>query len=357
MMNIDVKQLMQEKGSSGLGNLGMTCYVNTAIQCLGFCHDFLDLILNKTNVLCKATPLTDELQEVYKELWVNGNAIAPYKFLRVLQSALGNSMNVIDQNDICEFLMLYLDKLNADMSVELIIDDDTLNELRKKASAFGNEKFVNLVYSMDVAWLNNCKKEHSPIIDLFYGQQVSQIICGNCKYIHHNYEAFSTLSLPIPSAKRDNEQGTPNTPSMYDACDVLFKNECLNKTEKEWRCDKCNTSVKSSKCTRLWKLPKILIVTLKRFDYSLTKNTLPLIVPQDLNMKKYKIFKDTYQQYRLTSICVHYGSANSGHYVALCRHPTGNWVFIDDQNMRKAHDREVEHAKNNGYVYCFEACK
>lgn len=349
MANIDVRQLMSEKISMGLRNLGMTCYVNTAIQCLGYCHDFLDLILNKTNVHCKSTPLTDELQEVYKELWVDGNAIAPYKFLRALQGSLGNSMNVIQQNDICEFLMLYLDKLNSDMSIELIIDDDTLLELKRKALMFNNEKFANLVYSMDVAWLNNCKKEISPIIDIFYGQQVSQIICGNCKHIHHNYEVFSSLSVPIPP-KQDVA-----TASIYDACDLLFKNETLNEKEKEWKCDKCNTFTKSSKCTRLWKLPKILIITLKRFDYTLKKNKTQLNIPLMLDMKKYKIFKDTYHEYKLTSICYHSGNANSGHYVAYCRHPTDNWVFIDDQSIKKANKDEVEHAKNNGYVYFFEA--
>lgn len=354
MAKVDVKQLMLEKNSSGLGNLGMTCYANTAVQCLGYCHDFLDLLLNKTNVIRKTTPLVDELQDVYKELWVNGNAIAPYKYMRALQSALGNSMNVLEQNDICEFIMLYLDKLNADMSVEIIVDEDTLQEFKKKASVFNNDKFANLVYSMEVAWLNNCKKEYSPIIDLFYGQQVSQIICGNCKHIHHNYEVFSSLSIPILPKEVTNDNLSS---SVYDALDVLFKNEILNTNDKEWTCDRCNRSAKSSKCTRLWKLPKVLILTIKRFDYTLKKNTTPLHVPDELNMKKYKIFKDTLTEYKLTSICFHYGSANSGHYIALCRHPNSDWMFIDDQHVRKARHEEKEHAKNCGYVYFFEAVR
>jgi ubiquitin carboxyl-terminal hydrolase 8 len=346
---MDIKRLMLEKNSSGLGNIGSTCYVNTAIQCLGYCHDFLELILTKKNIACKSTPLMNELQDVYRELWVNGNAIAPYKFMRALQSALGSLINVVEQNDICEFLTLYLDKLNADMSVEVIVDDDTLQELKRKADIFQNEKFANLVYSMDVAWLNTTRKEYSPIIDLFYGQQVSQIICGNCKYIHHNYEVYSSLCVPIPSNTENNEQ------TIYNAFDIMFKNEHLNADDKEWTCDKCNAHVKSLKCTRLWKLPKILIVTIKRFDHTLKKNVKPVKVPDKLSMKKYKIYKDTYEEYKLTSICLHQGSANYGHYVALCRHPTNNWVVIDDQSIRKATDDQVNHAKDNGYVYIFEA--
>lgn len=346
----DVEQLMQEKNSKGLANLGMTCYVNTAIQCLGYCKAFLDLVLNKTNVLAKSTPLTDELHDVYRELWVNGNAIAPYKFLHALQTALGNSLRIVEQNDICEFLMLYLDKLNIDMSVEVIVDEETVNDMKIKASKFGNEQFANLVYSMDVAWLNHCKKEYSPIVDLFHGQQVSQIICGKCRHIHHNYEVFSALSVPIPSMEGDI------VPTLYDACDVLFKNEFLNTTEREWKCDKCDTCVKSSKCTRLWKLPKILIVSIKRFDYTLKKNTNVMQVPSTINMKKYRLQKDTYQEYKITSICFHGGSATSGHYVAICRHATGKWLFIDDQHVRTASDHEVQYARNNGYVYFFEAC-
>lgn len=347
---VDVRQLMLEKHCCGLKNLGMTCYINTAIQCLGYCCEFLELILNKKNVVCKSTPLTNELQEVYKELWVNGNAIAPYKFLRTLQSTLKKSMIVLQQNDICEFLMLYLDKLNVDMSVEIIIDDDALKEMKRTSSVYSNEKFANLVYSMDVAWFNSCKKEYSPIIDLFYGQQVTQIICGNCKHIHHNYEVFSSLSLPLPS------RNTNETASLYDSCDILFQNEYLNTDEKEWKCDKCKATVKSSKCTRLWKLPKILIITIKRFDHTLKKNNTPLKAPTTLDMKKFRLSQNTCDTYKLSSICFHYGSANSGHYVALCRHPTNKWFFADDQLVRQAEPHEISHAKDNGYVYFYEAC-
>jgi ubiquitin C-terminal hydrolase len=306
--------------------------------------------LNKKNIVSKSTPLTDELQSIYKELWVNGNAIAPYKFLRTLQSALKNSINILEQNDICEFLILYLDKLNQDMSVEIIVDDHILAEMKQKALVYNNEQFSGLVYSMDLAWLNSCKKEYSPVIDLFYGQQVTQIICGNCKYIHHNYEIFSSLSLPLPC------KNTDEIPTLYDACNILFQNEYLNTHEKEWKCDKCNHEVKSSKCTRLWKLPKILIVTIKRFDHTLRKSNSPLKVPTKLDMKRYKLFKDTYRNYKLASICFHYGSANSGHYVALCRHPTNKWFLADDQLIRQAEETEVKHAKNNGYIYFYEAC-
>ena len=355
MAETDIPQLLSEQTTSGLGNLGMTCYVNTALQCLGHCQDFLDLILNKRNVIKNSTPLANELQEIYKELWVNRNAIAPYKFLKALQDVLGNSMNVIEQNDICEFLMLYLDKLNNDLSVEIIVDDEYYMDLKRRASKYPNEKFANLVYSMDVAWINYCKKEYSPIIDLLYGQQVSQIICGNCKYIHHNYEAYNTLSLPIPTyTETTNTNNDNQEPTIYDSLNILFKTECLNQNEKEWKCDQCTASAKSSKCTRLWKLPKLLIMTIKRFDHTLRKNTSALNVPETLNMRRYKIFKDTYEDYQLKSICFHYGSANSGHYVAFCKHVTKGWQIIDDEHIKAATDQEVDYAKRYGYIYMFE---
>lgn len=345
---MDVMQLMSLKNTSGLGNAGATCYINTIVQCLGYLPDFLQLTLKKEGINKQSTPLLDELHEVYKELWIENKAIMPYKFLNTLQKHFGGLLNLAEQNDIMEFLMLYLDKLNTDIGVELIIDEEDIEKLRQKSQTYMNVKYRNLVFSMDQEWLNTVRKEYSPIMDIFYGQNVSQITCGHCKYIHHNYEAFNCISLPIP--KHDK----PLT--IYDVIDEYFTKEHLNAISKEWTCDKCQNSVASAKCLKLWRMPKVLVINLKRFDHTLRKNNAPVKMPHDIDLSKHVICDKSFVEYQLISVGHHLGSSNSGHYVALCRHPTNEWYVIDDEKVKKTSNyNEIQQGCDYGYVFFYTA--
>jgi len=343
---ITVYDIINKSNTSGLANNGATCYVNTALQCLGFCSHFLKYILagqsKKNN-----TPLTDELREVYLQLWVHRNAIAPHKFLRSLQGALSDIINVFEQNDITEFLMLYVDKLNTDLSVEVMVDQDDLLELKKKVFAEhkGNKALQKLVYDMDVAWLNTIKKEYSPIMDLFYGQLISQIICGNCQHIHHNYEVYSSLPLPLIDTKE------PQT--HQELLQAYFSREYINTESKEWTCDKCKQSAKSPKCLKLYRNPMVLIATLKRFDVHLRKSGAKVSMPLELDVSKY-CMRDDSCNYKLSAVAHHQGGMGSGHYNCICRHNNGTWMAIDDILVREAAKDEVEHVLNHGYVYFYE---
>jgi ubiquitin C-terminal hydrolase len=332
--------------TSGLMNSGSTCYVNTAIQCLGFCSHFLKLVLVGQHSK-KTTPLMDELKEVYYQLWVNRNGIAPHKYLRSLNSVLHNMINVFEQNDITEFLMLYIDKLNTDLGVEVIVDNDDMNEIKRGIvhSFKDNKPFQKLMYDMELAWINTIKKECSPIMDMFYGQMVSQIVCGNCNHIHHNYEVYSTIALPLIKKKSDI--------NSEDLLQAYFSREYINKENKEWTCDKCKASMKSAKCLKLWRHPMVLIVTLKRFDVNLKKSNVKVSMPTELDLSNYSL-RDEQIKYRLCAIANHQGGMGSGHYNCICRHKNGKWIAIDDMLVRPAKEEETNYVINHGYVYFYE---
>lgn len=348
METITVDDIILKSNTSGLGNIGATCYVNTAIQCLGYCTEFFKFIIAGSRVKAD-TPLTNELKDVYIALWVKRNAIAPHKFLRSLHTSLGQYITIQDQNDITEFLMLYLDKLNTDMGIELLIDEEDIKKARKHTMRLYEDKmYANLTADMEVGWLNAVKKEYSPIMDLFYGQLVSQIVCGHCNHIHHNYETYCNLSLSIKKQTKEDDNIT-----LQDCLEHHFSNETINLNEQDWKCDQCNVKSPSKKSIKLWRNPNILIVSLKRFNHQLVKKNVPVVAPIELSLSQYTLHSPNVN-YNLVGIANHQGSFGSGHYNCVCKHKNSKWYAIDDVMVREAHDNEVEYSLRNGYVYFYE---
>jgi ubiquitin carboxyl-terminal hydrolase 8 len=68
------------------------------------------------------------------------------------------------------------------------------------------------------------------------------------------------LSVPIPLSMTKQ-------PSLEDCVQEFTKEEILD-DENKWKCPKCRNFQKAKKKIDIWKLPSILIVHLKRFEYS-----------------------------------------------------------------------------------------
>lgn len=344
-VTIDLNELILKYNTNGLGNVGATCYINTVIQCLSYCSNFLKFILGGARAKA-STPMTNDLREVYIALWVQQQAIAPHGFLRSLQQHMGQYLNIFEQNDITEFLMLYLDKLNSDLGIELLVDDaDMLAMKQKYVKKYDNPMYRDLAFDMDMSWLKTVRKEYSPIMDMFYGQLVSQIVCGNCSHVHHNYETYCNLSLPLM---------TKDCMTLDNVIKCYFKDELLNKKEQDWKCDNCTQKQPSKKSLRLWKNPNVLIISLKRFDYQRGKNHTTVTVPMSLDLSPFTIHSDRCR-YRLVAVGNHIGGISSGHYNCLCRNKTNKWYAIDDVIVREAKENEIEYVLNNGYLYFYES--
>lgn len=320
--------------SGGIGNVGNTCYVNTTLQCLGHCTAFLKYALDpehkqEDNLMCQT-------HELFHELWVNKNDILPKKFLRYLRENI-RVLEVYQQNDINEFIAAFIDKLNQTVCRKITV---TQKDLIKKHS-YTSSDFDVQRFKMDMAWYEKTGKEYSPLIPIFHGQSISQIICGNCEKIFHNYEIYCNLMLPM----------TETTNNIYDCFDEYFKDETINSEEKIWTCDQCHKKVPSVKTTKLWRNPRILIVSLKRFTHDLSKNNKLIEIPEMLNLSKHALTNSN-NRYALRSVAHHYGSSQSGHYFANCKDPkTNTWTIYDDLDVKQ--NTQANHSQ--GYVFFYES--
>ena len=203
-----------------------------------------------------------------------------------------------------------------------------------------NNVETNLINLMAInSWQKFIKNEFSIIKNLFGGMTHVIITCACCGNKSNNFDFFQVLQLSIPD----------------DATNI---NECLELFTKEERmdkdnminCDFCGRRNKSIKQTKLWKLPKILIIQLKRFRV----NNYGVITQKISNMIEYPItdFKINDNIYNLYAInnhhsIGHFNSINYGHYTTNVINRFDNkWYTFDDSKELKELDEDELISKN-----------
>jgi ubiquitin C-terminal hydrolase len=355
---------------NGLMNFGNTCYINATIQCLLHCDAFPKLFINNTiNHSCNDnnkptnapissssstiasspnTTLIESISELMVELVLkhhNPPIVFPKKFIQSLHQSFqmrndgkGRSnalLRIHAQNDLHEFLTLLLDKLNVALSKV-----HRKRKLPEVSSFFESNEHKNAASTykhLAHHWYVTNFKELSPLRDLVYGQTITQITCGHCGKHHHTIELFTSVLLPLPTHHR---QPGSSAYSIDKALDTYIASEPLS--SEDWVCDGCKTksSVGGSserknqnmKCLRFSRLPKILILCVKRFTTDMEKNNEGIHAPENLNMEPYCLSDSISRPptYQLRAMACHSGNLDSGHYWALCRHFDHAWYKFDD---------------------------
>jgi ubiquitin C-terminal hydrolase len=326
---IITSQTFLDKGLCGLHNLGNTCFMNSAIQCLThteplisffMSNSYLDDLKKKSN----EKSLTESFNELIRYIWFKNATIMPAKFLNLSQK-LAFEKNIFEfagfaQNDSVEYLLYLLESLHLSLAYKasMEITGTPKNERDNHAvNAYKNwEKFF--------------KNEYSQIIKIFYGQFITKIDIYNddksIKETNFLYEPFNCLLLDIPSINNRNI-------NIYDCIDKYCIYEDVNNNRK--------------KCSQFWKLPDILIISFKRFDINRNKIDTDILFPiTELNLSKYMNgYNSHLYKYDLYAVIHHTGNTNGGHYYASIRNSNGKWyVFNDSQIFEEDTDRLIKNA-------------
>lgn len=326
-------------GNKGLTNLGNTCYMNSALQCLS--HLLIFHPLNESfNERCKDLDdcLMKEWYEFQRKMWSNNDlgTINTMSLIRKFQ--IGCNENDIyfqnfNQNDIEEFLTYFLELLH-----KCIQTNTTFNRVIDIKDE--SDKIIKKSYD---TWKSFYEKDYSYIVDNFHSQLLSLTSCPKCDYCTTNHEPIQILSLEIPA----------NAETIYD---------CLNKytakfeldTDNSWKCDKCGEKVNSNKKIMLWKSSDVLIITLKRFNKQRKINK-KISYPINIDMKKYNLNFGTNKSniYSLQSLGIHDGGLGGGHYYAICKNQLDkSWYIYNDTSVKKISDKDM--LSYNPYLFIYK---
>lgn len=189
-------------GAVGLHNLGNTCYMNSALQCVRSVEELTKYFLtdsyvdeiNKTNPLGYngrvALAYVGLLREIYDE---GRGSVSPRDF----KTTVGRCRSTFQgwgQQDSQEFLGFLLDGLQEDLS-----------RIKKKPYIEKPDSTDDMIHDPEAirkmaeeVWDITRRRDDSVIADLFTGMYKSTLKCPECGKISITFDPFNNLTLPLP---------------------------------------------------------------------------------------------------------------------------------------------------------------
>lgn len=192
-------------GCVGLQNLGNTCYMNSALQCVRSVEELTKYFLtheaqkeiNPDNPLSHNGEVANAygrlLEEIYKD--PAPNSLAPRHFKSVI-GRYAPAFSGYGQQDSQEFVGFLLDGLQED-----------LNRIKKKPYIEKPDSTDDMINNPAAiremaakVWDITKKRDDSVIADLFTGMYKSTLVCPVCDKVSITFDPFNNLTLPLPVA-------------------------------------------------------------------------------------------------------------------------------------------------------------
>lgn len=240
------RQERSATGYVGLKNIGCICYMNSIMQQLFMITPFRKAMLEvedrnplneseENNVLFQIKRIFGALMELDKQYF------NPKKFCRAFKDIDGSPIDPMVQRDVDEFFNMLIDRIE------------------------------NLIKGT---------KEEKVMKNLFYGVFANEFICKGCPHYSEREEQFMAIPLQVKNKK-----------SVLEGLEQFVEGEMLE-GDNAYYCEKCELKRDTLKRCSIKRLPNVLFLELKRFEFNFDTMQKYKIndycsFPMDLDMRPY----------------------------------------------------------------------
>ncbi|KAL3104305.1 hypothetical protein niasHT_029090 [Heterodera trifolii] len=324
----DSEQKKTPLGQTGLFNMGNTCFMNATLQPLfhtpGFSQLFQDKsaqrFVNVNNSFGTKGIISGLFSALIDLIWSGKfKALRPRIFLDFFTSRVNAEMDDREQHDGQEFQLYLLDALHEDT-----------NRVDKRQSFEQNYDDTNLGASASDFNERSRLFSSSPVNDLFNLTNISVVQCSTCNTKSVRFEVVNQLSVELPT--------NTDCLTLKDCLEAHFSSASL---EDKWDCPKCKSKQPATRSTKIWEVPKVLIVHLKRFSRNnghYVKNDVEVTFDvAELDLAPFLHEKSPHHNAALSlyGITHHSGRLNSGHYTSSVINLISTdreWLNFDDES-------------------------
>jgi len=306
-------------GHFGLQNIGNTCFMNTALQCLSAIDIFTAYFLSDQYLSDINKKPQAEFVRTYvkflKNAWDENDCIVSPRLLKETLGKFYDPYSGFRQNDAAECFNKIIELLHEGCSYAVSIEFDS--KKKEPLTEMGKMEYASMMSTK-----MHFERNYSIPVKLFYGQFQNRMICVECKKITMYYEPFSMINLPI----------CEKTNTLFDCIDAYTSFEIMDGKNK-YSCQTCKKETIGKKKIMVWKLPPVLVFSLNRFcgsrkidkyiDFPINKVIFNNLV-QNENAKN--------EIYDLVAVANHSGGLSGGHYWAYTKSTNGRWYNCNDED-------------------------
>jgi len=334
----------------GLRNVGLTCYMNSILQCLLHIPELNAYFINKypeqKNKLKNINKdvdtrgrLCEEYHQIVLEIYKANNKsyIVPKDFNKFL-SNINDQFAQYEANDAKDLLLYLLQAMHSELNYN---GEEKLKSVPRCNQTIEKESF-NFFLTV------NCQLNLSIISYLFYGINKSITVCLSCKKTLYNFQYFQFLSFPTFNFKDKDF-------NLYQGFKEFIKPELMSGDNKCY-CQSCKGLRDAKVTTKIYAAPPYLIINI---DYGKNKKYMPKkvsfggIIEIGDFVDKYENNVPPQVQYRLIAVSTHLGrSGSSGHYITYCQDNQDEWYEFNDSSVSSAKFKEIN--SYSPYVLVFK---